>query len=154
MIVGVYVAQFHVVVACLCYACLDGEEHIGLLLSRLFVVAYELEQGLDVFLVGVAHLNGLLVVVQIVVALAQTYSALRYSYDVLRRIALVGSHAYAEHHCAHALIVELSHDELILFLVLYRLNFRKHRFQRCGSLTVQTDAVHHQVVEVAYLLSE
>ena len=154
VIVGVDVAQLHLVVAGFRYACLYGEEHISFLLSRLRIVTGKAEERGDVFLVCLAHLNGLLVVVEIVVAVAQTYAALRYSHDVLRGVALVGSHTDAEHHGSHALAVEPCRDELILFLVLYSPYLLEHRHKRSRSITVEPHAVHQHVVQVAYLLSE
>ena len=82
VVVGIDVAQLHRAIACLCQTSLDSHHSIGLFLCRSLVVAHEFEQCGEQFLVCLAHLHGLFVVVEIVVALVKAESTLSHSYDI------------------------------------------------------------------------
>ena len=154
MIVLVHIPQFHHTVAGLGDARLDGHHGLHLLLGRCRVVAHEHEEVLQIGLVGLSHACRLRIVVQIVVAQPQSESALTDAHDVHLRIAHVGTHADAVHHRLLTHTVDLSRHQLVLLAVLDGGDAVECRLQRCPALTVQAHAVHHQVVERAYLLSQ
>ena len=106
VIVGVDVAQLHGAVAGLGQTCLYGHDGLHLLRCCGLIVAHELEEGCHQLLIGVAHLHGLLIVVEIVVALAQTETTLTNAHNVHRSVALVCAHAHVEHQGAYALEIE------------------------------------------------
>ena len=153
VVVGVDVAQLHSAVAGFGDAGLDGHHCLHLLFGRVVVVAHHLEEVAHKGLVGLTYAHRLLVVVQIVVACAQSDATLAYAHDVLAGIALVGSHADAIHHGVLALVVEQCGDELVFAAVLDGGYLLKGGAQGLPSLTVQSHAVHHQVVERADFLA-
>ena len=154
MIVGIDVAQLHLTVAGFGQTGLDGHHRLHLLLGCGIVVAHQLEQVFHVVLVGITNADGLRVIVQIVVAGAQSDASLPYRHEVHRGIAHVGAHANAKHHGSLALTVELCRNELILTAVLDSGYLVESRFDGGPSLAVEAHTVHHQFVERANLLAE
>ena len=152
MVVGTYVTKLHLIVADLGNACFDGQHGLHFFLGRCLVAARHDEQLLQIILVGSKHALVLRVVRQVVIAGAQTQSALPQTDNIPVGIAQVGIYPYAEHHRALAVAVELGCHKLILFLVLNVGNALERGLDGCPSLAVQTHAVHHQIVERTYLL--
>ena len=154
MIVAVDIAELHLVVAGLGDLSLDVEHFLHLALGRSLIVAHELEEMGQIGLVGLKHLFLVRVVGCVVVARAESESALPDGNEVPCGIALVSVHADAIHHRALAVAVERSRDDLILTCVLDGSDTVECRLQRSPSLAVETHAVHHQIVERSDLLSE
>ena len=78
MIVLVDVSQLHGTVAHLGDTCLNGHHRVHLLLSRHRVVAHHLEERLHILFIRLTHTHRLLIVVQIVVTVTHTETALPY----------------------------------------------------------------------------
>ena len=78
MVVLVDVPQFHGAVAHLGDAVLDGHHGVHLLLGGHRVVAHHLEERLHILLICLTHTHRLLIVVQIVVTVTHTETALSY----------------------------------------------------------------------------
>ena len=154
VVVGVDVAQLHVVVAGLGNAGLDGEHGLHLLLCRGLVVAREHEELLQIVLVGLEHALVLCVVGEVVVAGSKSESGLSQRHEVPVGIAHVASGSQAEHHGSLAVAVELGAHDLVFLAVFDGLDAVEVGLDGCPSLAVEAHAVHHQVVERANLLSE
>ena len=154
MVVGIYVAQLHLVVALLGYAVLYGHHCIHLLGCFLLGIADEGEELLAVGLVCFAHRLCLIVVVEIVVGDTKSKSSLGDAHHVLSGVAEIGSHTPREHHCVFSAAVELSRQTEILRTVLHVAQTLQGRFQWFVTLAVEPHAVHHEVVESAYLVTQ
>ena len=154
VVVGLHVAQLYLALACLGDACLDAYCGVGLALSSSLVVAGENEHLLEVFGVSLAHSNHLSVVREVVVALAESESALTKTHEVVGSVLHVGTYADSEHEAVETACVELCCDELILAAVVHVVNLLQNRLQRFCTLAVAAHAVHSEVVERTYLLSE
>ncbi len=152
MVVGSHVAQLHLVVAGLGDARLDREHSLHFLLGRSLIVARHLEQVLQIGLVSLQHALVLLVVGEIVVAGAESESALTDAHDVPVGIALVGVHTDTKHHRRLTIVVELRRNKLIFAAVADGLNLIECRFDGCPSLAIEAGAVHHKVIQRANLL--
>lgn len=72
MVVGIDVAQLHLVVAHLGDTCLNGDHGLHLLLCRGFVGSGEHEELLEILLVSFKHALVLSVIGDIIVALAES----------------------------------------------------------------------------------
>ena len=154
VVVGIDVAQLHLVVTHLGDPCLDGEHSLHLLLSRGFVGTGEHEELLEILFVSLEHALVLCIIGDIIVALAESQSALADAYEVPLGIFLVGADPDAEHHRTLTVTVELGAHELILLAVLDGGNLVERRLDRRPALAVEARGVHHEVVERADLLPE
>ncbi len=154
VIVGIDVAQFHLVVAHLSDTGLNGEHSLHLLLSRCLVSACEHKEFLQILLVSLEHTLVLRIVRDVVVALTKSESTLADTYEVPFSIFLVGADTDVEHRRTLTVAVELGAHELILLAVLDGGNLVECRLNRSPALAVEAHGVHHEVVERTDLLSQ
>ena len=154
VVVGLHVAQLHLSLTCLSDACLDAHCSVRLALRSSLVVAGEHKHLLEVFGISLAHCNHLSVVREVVVALAESESALTDAYEVVGSVLHVGTYAGSEHKTVESACVKLRCHKLVLAAVSDVVDLLQKRLQRFCALTVAAHTVHGEVVERTYLLSE
>ena len=130
VVVGVDIAQLHLVVTGSGNAFLYGIHLLHAIGGCGLVVAQCLEQTFAIGFIRLAHRLSLRVVVEVVVAVAQSESCLRNAHDVVVSIAEVGTCAPGIHHRVLAATVNLGRDALIFLAVLDGTNALNVRHDR------------------------
>ena len=151
-----YVIEFAVIAGLLTRHChfgqsgLDGHHVVGGFLGIALLVADELEELLDVVDVGIANLDGIGIIVQVVVTVAHTQAALHEVHHVGVGVLQVGHDCRVEEGRGDAVV--LVGDSGHKLVAIERLDLVDIAFERRHALVVQAHAVHAQCVEVAHLL--
>lgn len=147
VVVGRDVAELHLVVGHAGQSCLDGHCGFHLLLCRGLVVSSQTQHLDDIGAVGLAHALRLCVVVEVVVAGAQSHASLSDGDDVVLGVAEVSAHAYSEEHRGLAAAVQLGSQTLVFSYVLHGSHALEHGLDGLRALTVAAHGVHGQTVE-------
>ena len=154
VVVGIDVAQFHHAVTGPSNALLDGIHFFHKVAGLCLVIAQGCEHALAVCFVCLAHHLCLRVVVEVVVAIAQSKSCLGDTDDVVVGIAEVGTGSPGIHHRRLATTVYLCGDTLVFLAILHGTNLFNVRHDGCQSLLVTLQRVHHLVVERTNLIAQ
>ena len=154
VVIGIDVAQLHFVVAGPSNALFDGIHFLRQFAGLCLVIAQGCEHTFAVCFVGLTNHLCLRIVVEVVVAIAQSEPCLRDTDDVVVGIAEVGINPPGIHHRALTTTVYLGGNTLVFLAVLHGTNLFNVRHDGCQSLLVTLQRVHHLVVERTNLIAQ
>ena len=146
VVVGLRVAKLHVVLGCFGQTGLQTQHSCSLGFG--VVIAEQTEHVRYVLHIRVTNVHGCFILVDVILFLSQSKTALEFLEDVHRTVHLICVHIHTE----DTELVGAAHELVELAAVLYGPYFLEFGLDSGNTFVVAARGIHRHIVEIAYLL--